>query len=205
MDIERYWWILGLIAIAALFGSLQLGINMGFNYAVDNADELGIVSIKTKTVEVIKEVPVEKVVYKEGAVTQVVREVMVSGNVTIPQRATYAQVIAWLKKDATNTMPNSDQFNCVDYAAVVNNNAALDGLKCGFVYIENDVGVAHIIVVFDTTDKGLVYIEPQFDWVIAEPKVGMVYHQLIADAAKVYGTTFTPTNTAKISKIRIVW
>jgi hypothetical protein len=198
--------VIGVIAIAALFGSLQLGINMGFNYAVDNANTLGIASTKTVEKEVVREVPVEKIVYREGAARDVVREVMVTGNVTIPQKITSTQAQAWLKKDATNTMPYNDKtFNCIDYASVVKNNAELDGIRCGFVYIENEVGVAHIIVVFDTTDKGLLYAEPQFDWLLSEPKTGMVYHQIVADAAKNYGTKFTPTNTSKISKIRIIW
>jgi PKD repeat protein len=207
MDIERYWWLYGLIAIAALFGSLQLGINMGFNYAVDNAEGLGITSTKTKTVEVVKEVPVERIVYKEGAVQQVVREVQVSGNVTIPQKSTYSQVVAWLKKDGTNTMPyNADTFSCVDYASTVNNNAELDGLKCAVFYIKtNEVTAAHMGVVFDTSDKGLVYVEPQFDWILPELKVGMDYQQIITDTAKKYNTKYTPIGTSPIKKIVIIW
>lgn len=206
MDFDRYWWVYGLIFVVLLFGSLQLGINMGFNYAVDNAAEFGIVGTKTVEKEVVKEVPVERIVYKEGAAREVIREVQVSGNTTIPKPVTYAQAQAWLNKDGTNTMPHNEKtFNCVDFAAVVKNNANLDGIRCGFVYIENEVGVSHTIVVFDTTDKGLVYVEPQFDWVLATPKVGMVYHQIVADAAKVYGSKFTPTSTAKILKMRIVW
>ena len=204
MDFDRYWWLYGLIAIAALFGSLQGGINMGFNYAVDNAEDLGLTKIIEKSV--VKEVPVEKIVYRDSAPTQVVREVQVSGNTTIPRQATHQEVVAWLKKDATNTMPYDEiTFNCVDYGAVVKNNAELDGIRCGFVYIENEVGISHIIVVFDTSDNGMVYVEPQFDWILPEIKVGMVYHQMIADVAESYGSKFLPTNTSKISKIRIIW
>jgi hypothetical protein len=147
------WIWLGLLAVALLFSSLQLGINMGYNKGWDD----GGAGASTKTVEVV-------------------REVMVSGNVTVPQKITSTQAVAWLKKDGTNIMPYDEKtFNCIDYAAVVKNNAELDGIRCGFVYIENEVGVSHIIVVFDTTDKGLLYAEPQFDWILPEPKSGMVY------------------------------
>ena len=204
MDFDRYWWLYGLIAIAALFGSLQGGINMGFNYAVDNAEDLGLTKIIEKSV--VKEVPVERIVYRDSAPTQVVREVQVSGNTTIPQKVTYEQVVAWLKKDGTNTMPyDSEMFNCVDYAATVNNNAEVDGLKCGVFYIKNGTTTAHMGVVFDTIDKGLVYAEPQFDWILPEIKVGMVYHQIIADTAKKYNSKFEPTEAALIKKVVIIW
>jgi hypothetical protein len=55
----------------------------------------------------------------------------------------------------------------------VNNNAEAEGLRCAFVLLCYDVG-QHAVVAFQTTDRGLVYIEPQTDAVI-HPEVGDTY------------------------------
>jgi hypothetical protein len=44
---------------------------------------------------------------------------------------------------------------------------------CGFVLLCFDQG-QHAVVAFNTTDRGLIYIEPQTDAAI-EPKVGEKY------------------------------
>jgi hypothetical protein len=49
----------------------------------------------------------------------------------------------------------------------------LKGYKCGFVYIVFPSS-AHTIVCFNTTDCGLVFIEPQND-AIVKPIVGQPY------------------------------
>jgi hypothetical protein len=48
-----------------------------------------------------------------------------------------------------------------------------EGLVCGFVLLCFDQG-QHAVVAFNTTDRGLIYIEPQTDAAI-EPKVGGKY------------------------------
>lgn len=57
---------------------------------------------------------------------------------------------------------NEDTYNCFDYTNDVINNVFETGIKAGYVHIEFTTG-AHAIVVFNTVDKGLIYIEPQSD------------------------------------------
>ena len=63
-----------------------------------------------------------------------------------------------------------NQYECRHFATEVNNNAEAEGLRCAFVLLCFDRG-QHSVIAFDTTDRGLVYIEPQTDAAI-HPEVG---------------------------------
>lgn len=66
-----------------------------------------------------------------------------------------------------------NQYECRHFATDVNNNAEADGLRAAFVLLGYDKG-QHAVIAFDTTDRGLVYIEPQTDARI-HPEVGGKY------------------------------
>ena len=66
-----------------------------------------------------------------------------------------------------------NQYECRHFATDVNNNAEANGLRCAFVLLGYNRG-QHAVVAFDTTDRGLVYIEPQTDARI-HPEVGGTY------------------------------
>ena len=66
-----------------------------------------------------------------------------------------------------------NQYECRHFATEVNNNAEAEGLRCAFVLLCFDRG-QHAVVAFDTTDRGLVYIEPQTDAAI-HPEVDGKY------------------------------
>ena len=68
-----------------------------------------------------------------------------------------------------------NQYECRHFATDVNNNAEAEGLRCAFVLLCFDRG-QHAVVAFDTTDRGLVYIEPQTDAAI-HPEVGSKYQE----------------------------
>lgn len=66
-----------------------------------------------------------------------------------------------------------NQYECRHFATDVDNNAEAEGLRCAFVLLGYERG-QHAVVAFDTTDRGLVYIEPQTDARI-HPEVGGKY------------------------------
>lgn len=66
-----------------------------------------------------------------------------------------------------------NQYECRHFATEVVNNAEAGGLRAAFVLLGYDRG-QHAVVAFDTTDRGLVYIEPQTDAAI-HPEVGGNY------------------------------
>lgn len=73
--------------------------------------------------------------------------------------------ILWDKTDKNRY--SYENFTCLDFAANFKNNAFQVGYRCGFVYILfGDENVAHSINCFDTIDKGLFYVEPQFDEIV---------------------------------------
>ena len=56
-----------------------------------------------------------------------------------------------------------DEYVCTDFSAEVNNNADALGIRCAIVDMFYPEGYGHTIVAFETLDRGLVFVEPQFD------------------------------------------
>ena len=102
-------------------------------------------------------------------------ESVVSGNQTIAvKNPTFQELRAFILRDPTNRNQFVlNQYECRHFATDVNNNAEAEGLSCGFVLLCYNRG-QHSVVVFDTTDRGLVYIEPQTDAAI-HPELGGKY------------------------------
>jgi len=69
-----------------------------------------------------------------------------------------------------------NQYECRHFATEVNNNAEAAGLRCAIVLLCYKRG-QHSVVAFDTTDRGMIYIEPQTDAAI-QPEVGGKYQGL---------------------------
>ncbi|MBM4447526.1 MAG: hypothetical protein FJ023_09350 [Chloroflexi bacterium] len=110
---------------------------------------------------------------------------------------TYQEMKAFLDQDTTNTKTYiKDEYVCTDFAATVNNNAEAKGIRCAIVDIFHPEGYGHTIVAFETTDRGLVFIEPQFD------------HEVKLIAGKSYSQTnnFTPApRDDTINRFVIIW
>ncbi|RLG00919.1 MAG: hypothetical protein DRN49_02320 [Thaumarchaeota archaeon] len=62
-------------------------------------------------------------------------------------------------KDIINGIdaPNPPEI-CADFAERLHNNSELEGIRCGYVSLELD-GIRHACNAFETTDKGLIYID----------------------------------------------
>lgn len=86
---------------------------------------------------------------------------------------TYDEAIAFIDSDETDKNEYTEDYVCYDFTADFNDNAAEAGYRCGFVYIEF-FDSAHSIACFNTTDSGLIYIEPQTDEIV-DITVGQVY------------------------------
>ncbi len=94
-----------------------------------------------------------------------------SGIASELRNPTFQEVRDFILRDPTSR--NSFvlyQYECRHFATAVNNNAEALGLRCAFVLLCFDRG-QHAVIAFETTDRGLVYIEPQTDAVI-HPEVG---------------------------------
>jgi hypothetical protein len=86
----------------------------------------------------------------------------------------YDEMKNFLASDDTDSHAYDEvYYNCYDFASDVCNHAVQLGYRCGLVYIElsnstadylaGRVTSAHAMVCFNTTDEGLIFIEPQQD------------------------------------------
>jgi len=118
--------------------------------------------------------------YESGlqAGTKLEPEQQASSNEYILRNPTYLEMKAFLAQDPTSLNTYiEDKYVCVDFAATVTNNAEDQGIRCAIVDIFYPDGYGHTIVAFDTIDRGLTYIEPQFDQEV-KLVVGSSYSQL---------------------------
>jgi regulator of replication initiation timing len=78
---------------------------------------------------------------------------------------TYDEAIAFTNSDKTDENEYTSDYVCYDFTADFDSNAFQTGYRCGFVYIKFSDS-AHAIACFNTTDRGLIYIEPQNDEIV---------------------------------------
>jgi hypothetical protein len=76
---------------------------------------------------------------------------------------TYSEAMVFVQSNQVDkNIYNTDSYTCYDFTADFIDAALKIGYRAGFVYIELKEG-AHAIVCFNTTDRGVIYIEPQSD------------------------------------------
>lgn len=88
-------------------------------------------------------------------------------------------------------------YVCHHFACDVCVAAAKQDMRCAYVHIEFPKG-AHAIIAFETTDKGLIYFEPQTD------------HRMIVEVGRKYwswvaGTNYDIDYDDTVTHIRLVW
>jgi hypothetical protein len=97
-------------------------------------------------------------------------------NTIILINPTFQEMKEFLLKDTTSRNQYIyGKYECRHFATDVNNNADAAGIRCAFVLLCYARG-QHAVVAFDTTDRGLIYIEPQTDAAI-KPEIGAQYQE----------------------------
>jgi hypothetical protein len=87
---------------------------------------------------------------------------------------TSLEVLNFITADQTNNIPyDVNTFNCQEFSAIVKTNSFNVGYRAFYVYIDFET-TSHSVVAFNTTDKGLIFIEPQFDKIV-KVEVGKNY------------------------------
>lgn len=88
---------------------------------------------------------------------------------------TYSEARYFINNDNTNKIPYEPvNFTCAHYAQGVNNNAEDMGIACAVVILNFNQS-SHAIIAFNTTDRGMVYFEPQTDDVVVNLEIGNDY------------------------------
>jgi len=86
---------------------------------------------------------------------------------------TYNELLLFLKDDKTDekvAIFKNLKYVCIDFAIDLRKNAHKLGIKCGIVLLYFESG-AHSINVFSTTDRGLIFVEPQDDTVFTKEQL----------------------------------
>jgi len=107
---------------------------------------------------------------------------------------TYEEMINFVAADKTDQNQYTQNYTCWNFAGDVKNNAFKAGYRCGFVYIEFPDS-AHGIVAFNTTNHGLIYIEPQSDDIVTLT-IGQPYWDR---------TKYEPSYDDTIVRFGIIW
>jgi len=77
---------------------------------------------------------------------------------------TYAETMAFIQADQTDRKKWIENvYDCKHFAYDVKRSAELKGLNCALVCIVYPDQNGHCLVAFQTTDRGLIFIEPQKD------------------------------------------
>jgi len=108
------------------------------------------------------------------SVENTISDVGSSGQDIVLKNPTFQELRDFILSDPTSRNEFVlNQYECRHFATDVCNNAEAEGLRCAFVLLGYERG-QHAVVAFDTTDRGLVYIETQTDARI-HPEVGGKY------------------------------
>lgn len=77
---------------------------------------------------------------------------------------TYQEMQEFIISDETDLhLFKEGSYECKQYCFDVIRNARQQGYRAGYVTLSNPLGDDHAIVCFETTDKGLCFVEPQVD------------------------------------------
>jgi len=115
---------------------------------------------------------------------------------------TYREVKAFLAADKTDARTYvDDSYVCEDFSLDVKIHAMQQKIRCAFVsirFVGDNAG--HAIVAFDTTDMGIIYIEPQSDEEV-NLQVGKHYWTQCLITNVYYTTTYDDT----IERFNVIW
>ena len=77
----------------------------------------------------------------------------------------FSEVIEFLSNDKTdeNNYSEAERYSCIHFSRDINNISENLGIRCAYVVITMTDTSKHAIVAFNTSDKGIVYFEPQTD------------------------------------------
>ena len=80
-------------------------------------------------------------------------------NNPVANNVTYQELLNFVLNDNTDQVTyNDDSFVCIDYAVAVHDHAERQNITAGVVTCQIN-GTLHALNVFNTTDRGLIYID----------------------------------------------
>jgi hypothetical protein len=103
----------------------------------------------------------------------------------------YQEALRFIASDQTDKNQYVlGKYVCGDFAADFQRNALRAGYRCGFVLISFAAHLSHALNCFNTTDRGLIYVEPQEDKIVTV-RIGRRYWNQITLLGPCYNDTVT--------------
>lgn len=207
---KKFWFAIAILAIVAITSLITTAwvlneLNGAQNSLLLVDDELEALQAELATVEIALNGSKELVESLEDELSnlQVNYARLTTGYGYVLRDPSYREMMDFLKQDQTSEREYvANEYICVDFAADVKANALEEGIRCAYVVIEYLGTTGHAIVAFDTTDRGLVYVEPQFDWEV-EPAIGRRYYQCVIPPPGHYMTERDYDDT--IARVIDIW
>jgi len=78
---------------------------------------------------------------------------------------TFQEALQFICSDQIDENQYNQSYTCFNFANDFRNNALNEGYRCGYVIIRFPEA-SHVIVCFNTSDNGLIFIEPQNDEIV---------------------------------------
>ena len=207
---RKFWFAITILAVVAIASLITIVWVLNELNRVQNSrllvdDELQAMQAELATVEIELNASKDRVESLEDTLSnlQVNYDRLTAGYGYVLRDPSYQEMKAFLTQDETSEQEYlRNEYICVDFAANVKANAAEEGIRCAYVVIEYLGTTGHAIVAFDTTDRGLVYVEPQFDWDV-EPEIGRRYYQCVVPPPGQY--MVEPDYDDTIARIVAIW
>lgn len=107
---------------------------------------------------------------------------------TFVRNPTHDEVLEFIQEDETDDMEYVEgEFECLDFCMVFRNNAFEEGYISYTVWIDFEGQTfGHSIIAFNTTDVGMVYLDPQLDYFV-DLQVGIDYWKDAVLSPQEYG------------------
>jgi hypothetical protein len=81
-----------------------------------------------------------------------------------PKNPTYVEAQQFVESDKTSSHSYQEgSYTCANFAGEFRHNALRAGYECGYVFVYFPDAKSHVLNCFNTTDEGLVFVEPQWD------------------------------------------
>jgi len=122
---------------------------------------------------------------------------------------TYDELVEFIKSDLTNETPYEMYgYSCLDYARDVHNNAEAAGIRAGLVIVNQNSEWGfqkHALNVFDTVDKGLIFIDCTSYDMRAHVVVGEGYRLEPLYSGAIDDNMFVWSMVGTVEDYRIYW
>jgi hypothetical protein len=122
------------------------------------------------------------------------------------ENPTYDELVEFIKRDQTDKNPYQASYKCLDYARDVHNHAEAAGIRAGVVILnQNSEWFSHALNVFDTVDKGIIFIDCTCYDTRAYVAVGEIYDVEPLYPGAIPDKTFVWSFVGTVNDLRIYW